>query len=62
MDTQMLQAISYIRNVSKEKVTIDKVVTYLNNVGASNWNKESCEANLKKKCQLRALFMKVIRA
>ena len=48
MDTQMLQAISYIRNVTKEKVTIDKVVTYLNNVGASNWNKESCEANLKK--------------
>ena len=48
MDTQMLQAISYIRNVSKEKVTIDKVVTYLNNVGTSNWNKESCEANLKK--------------
>ena len=47
MDTQMLEAISYIRNVSKKKVTIDKIVTYLNNAGASNWDKESVEANLK---------------
>ena len=36
MDTQMLKAINYIGNVSKKKVTIDKVVTYLNNAGASN--------------------------
>ena len=47
MDTQMLEAISYIRNVGKKKVTIDRIVTYLNNAGASNWNKESVEANLK---------------
>ena len=43
----MLEAINYIRNVSKKKVTIDKIVTYLNNAGASNWDKESVEANLK---------------
>ena len=47
MDTQMLEAINYIRNVSKKKVTIDRIVTYLNNAGASNWDKESAEANLK---------------
>ena len=47
MDTQMLEAINYIRNVSKKKVTIDRIVTYLNNAGASNWDKESVEANLK---------------
>ena len=34
MDNQMLEAINYIRNVSKKKVTIDRVVTYLNNAGA----------------------------
>ena len=43
----MLEAINYIRNVSKKKVTIDRIVTYLNNIGASNWDKESAEANLK---------------
>ena len=47
MDTQMLEAINYIKNVTKKKVTIDKIVTYLNNAGASNWDKESIEANLK---------------
>ena len=47
MDTQMLEAINYIRNVSKKKVTIDRVATYLNSAGASNWEKESVEANLK---------------
>ena len=34
MDTQMLEAINYIRNVSKKKVTIDRIVTYFNNAGA----------------------------
>ena len=43
----MLEAIGYIRKVSKKKVTIDKIVTYLNNAGASNWDKESVEENLK---------------
>ena len=47
MDTQMLEPINYIRNVSKKKVIIDRIVTYLNNAGASNWGKESAEANLK---------------
>ena len=41
MDTQVLKAINYIRNISK------KEVTYLDNPGASNWDKESVEANLK---------------
>ena len=31
----------------KESGKIDKIVTYLNNAGASNWDKESVEANLK---------------
>ena len=36
MDTQMLEAINYVRNVSKEKVTPEKIVTYLSNAGTSN--------------------------
>ena len=47
MDTQFLEAINYIRNISKKKVVIDKIVIYLNNAGASNWEKESVEVNLK---------------
>ena len=43
----MLEAVNYIRNVSKKKVTIDRIVTYLNDAGASNWDKKSVEANLK---------------
>ena len=44
----MLEANNYIRNVSKSKLTIDKIVTYLNNAGASNWDKEPVQANMKK--------------
>ena len=47
MDTKMLEAINYIRNVIKKKVTIDRIITYLNNAGESNWDKDSAEANLK---------------
>ena len=36
MDTRILEAINYIRNISKETVAIDKIVTYVNNAGASN--------------------------
>ena len=43
----MLESINYIRNISKKKVTIDQIVIYLNHAGASNWDKESVEANVK---------------
>ena len=36
IDTQMLEAINYIRNASKKKVVIDKIITYFNNAGALN--------------------------
>ena len=55
----MLEAINYIRNVSKKKVTIDRIVTYLDNAGASNQDKESPEANLKE-MQQRTLLMKTM--
>ena len=55
----MLEAINYIRNISKTKVTIDRIVTYLNNAVASNWDKESAEENLKE-IQQRTLSMKTI--
>ena len=49
IDTQMLEAINYIRNVSKKKVTIDKIAFFLNNAGELNWDKELVEANLSEK-------------
>ena len=55
----MLEAINYIRNISKTKVTIDRIVTCLNNAVASNWDKESAEENLKE-IQQRTLSMKTI--
>ena len=47
MDAQMSEAINYVRNVRKEKKTKDKIVTYFNNAGASNWYKESVKVSLK---------------
>ena len=43
----MLEAINYIRNVSKKKVTIDRIVTYVKGAVVSSWDKEFVEANLK---------------
>ena len=55
----MLEAIDYIGNIRKKKVTKDKIVTYLNNAGASNWDKESVEGNLKE-MQTRGILIKTI--
>ena len=59
MNTQMLEVIDYIKNVNKKKVTVDKIVTWLNNAAPSNWDKESVEVNLKEmqtRCKQRALL------
>ena len=55
----MLEAIDYIGNIRKKKVTKDKIVTYLNNAGASNWDKESVEGNLKE-MQTKGILIKTI--
>ena len=43
----MLEAINYVRNKITKKMTVDKTVTHLKNGDASNWNKESVDANFK---------------
>ena len=55
----MLEAIDYIGNIRKKKVTKDKIVTYLNNAGASNWDKESVEGNLKE-METKGILIKTI--
>ena len=42
MNTQMLEVIDYIKNVNKKKVTVDKIVTWLNNAAPSNWDRVFC--------------------
>ena len=58
MDTQMLEAISYIRNVSKKKVTIDKIVTYFTKVHQTGIKSQLRQTW--KKCKQGALLMKII--
>ena len=55
----MLEAISYIRNISKKKVNIDEIVTYLNNAGTSTGTRSQLRQTLKE-CKQRALLMKII--
>ena len=43
MDNKLFQAINHIRCISTSKVTIDHIVMFLNNVGATNWEYESVD-------------------
>ena len=49
MNNQLLEVISYIRNISKGKVLIDFVVLLYNlyNISASNWDMDSFEPQAK---------------
>ena len=41
MDNLILEAIYYIRKISKNKVTVDSISTYVNNKGARNIDNKS---------------------
>ena len=45
LENQILEAISHIRNISKEKV-IDRIVAQINNSVATNWDLESVKSCL----------------
>ena len=47
MNNQILEVISYIRNISKGKVLIDCFVVLLYNISASNWDMDSFEPQAK---------------
>ena len=41
MENQILEAINHIKNISKKKITIDRIVAQLDNSAAANWDLES---------------------
>ena len=51
MDSQILTAISHIKNISKNRPTNERILSYLNKEGATNWNEKNVKEVL---CSLRA--------
>ena len=46
IENQILEAISHTRNISKKKITIDRIVAQINNSAATNWDLESVKSCL----------------
>ena len=46
MENQILEAINHIKNISKKKITIDRIVAQLDNSAAANWDLESIKSCL----------------
>ena len=46
MENQILEAISHIKNISKKKVTINRIVAQINNSAATNWDLECVKSFL----------------
>ena len=46
MESQMLERISHIRNISNKKITIDRIVVQINDLTATNWDLESVNSSL----------------
>ena len=51
MDSQILTAISHIKNISKKRPTNERILSYLNKEGATNWDEKTVKEVL---CSLRA--------
>ena len=51
MENQLVEAINYIKKISKKKPTVQRSLAHVNNTTANNWGRESVEYAL---CVLRA--------
>ena len=51
MESQILSAISHIKNISKKRPTNGRILSYLNKKGATNWDENTVKEVL---CSLRA--------
>ena len=51
MESQILSAISHIKNISKKRPTNERILSYLNKKGATNWDEKTVKEVL---CSLRA--------
>ena len=41
MESQILSAISHIKNISKKRPTNERILSYLNKKGATNWDEKT---------------------
>ena len=51
MESQILSAISHIKNISKKRPTSECILSYLNKKGATNWDEKTVKEVL---CSLRS--------
>ena len=43
MDSQIADAINYIKKINKKKLSIDRLLAHTNNTTANNWDREFVE-------------------
>ena len=48
MENQISEAISHIRKISTKKITIDRILTQINNTATTNWDLEFVKLYLNK--------------
>ena len=41
LEKQLLEAINHVKNVSKKRVTADRLLSHLKKIGTTNWDQES---------------------
>ena len=46
MENQIVEAINYIKKISKKKPSIDRLLAHINNTTANNWDREFVEDTL----------------
>ena len=42
-ENQIVEAINYIKKISKKKLSIDRLLAHINNTTANNWDREFVE-------------------
>ena len=45
-ENQIVEAINYIKKISKKKLSIDRLLAHINNTTANNWDREFVEDTL----------------
>ena len=51
MENQLVEAVNYIKKISKKKPSINRLLAHISNATGNNWNRKSVEDTL---CVLRA--------
>ena len=51
MENLLLEAITHVKNISKKKPTVKRLLAHINSLGANNWDESVVEETL---CILRA--------